>query len=185
VAIVLCTQMSASAEQNAPPGKPTMTVEVVEHAAFKVVGVELADAELRPYLITYAWAALCPKMPLIKHQTQPYLLYGLWYRKPGAEKHSYLVGVEVYPRRLRTHRSPGATSAPSGRIPSVLRLLHACRGSSANFHFGVFLTFAGITQFKDVPAGMVTCAVSASKFARVTHRGRIGNIPYTYRVVTE
>jgi len=58
--------------------------------------------------------------------------------------HGLLDVVDVYPRRLGTHRSPGATSAPSGRIPSVLRLLHACRGSSANFHFGVFPTFAGI-----------------------------------------
>ena len=55
----------------------------------------------------------------------------------------------LYPRRLGTHRSPGATSAPSGSIPSVLRLLHACRGSSANFHFGVFPTFAGIRRWLD------------------------------------
>ena len=67
--------------------------------------------------------------------------------------HGLLDVVDVYPRKLGTHRSPGATSAPSGRISSVLRLLHACRGSSANFHFGVFPTFAGIGWCTCRPGG--------------------------------
>jgi len=72
---------------------------------------------------------------------QPHLL---WHKGSRQVEAAGSDGYDVYPRRLRTHRSPGATSALSGRIPSVLRLLHACRGSSANFHFGVFPTFAGI-----------------------------------------
>ena len=110
--------------------------EIVEHPAFNVVGIELPDPERKPYHVTYAWAALCPKMSAIKHQVHPERLYGIWYKKPGEEKHSYLVGVRV-------------------------------------------------KELEDVPAGMMTSAVPAGKFARVVHVGRIGAIPITYRAVTE
>ena len=85
--------LSAEPEQAQLPTIPKP--EVVEYESFNVVGIELPDAERKPYLITYAWAALCPKMSSIKQQVHPERLYGLWYKKPGAEKHSYLVGVEV------------------------------------------------------------------------------------------
>ena len=136
MAVLLSTLGPLSAEPERVQLPDIPKPEVVEQASFNVVGIELPDAERKPYLITYAWAALCPKMSAIKHQVRHDRLYGLWYKKPGAEKHSYLVGVEV-------------------------------------------------KEFEDVPKGMATCTVPATKFVRVVHVGRIGAIPITYRAVAE
>jgi predicted transcriptional regulator YdeE len=121
---------------SAPEEEPKMKVSVVKKEAFRVVGVELHNAGKKAYLIMYAWIALSPKLHLVKNQLRPHVLYGIWYKSPDADDHSYLVGVEV-------------------------------------------------SDFKDVPAGMVAYTVPASHFAVFTHKGNVGGISNTYGKITQ
>jgi len=70
-------------------------MEVVSREEFRVIGVELTDAERRSYLIMQLWVSLCPKLRLVQHQVEPRILYGVWRQVPGDDQPRYVVGVQV------------------------------------------------------------------------------------------
>jgi RNA polymerase sigma factor (sigma-70 family) len=87
------TRTVAEELHSSKPGRDFASI--ARKPSFRVVGVELSDAGAVPYLILYSWVALCARLRRVKAKVDPHILYGVWYRKPGAEVASYVVGVEV------------------------------------------------------------------------------------------
>jgi predicted transcriptional regulator YdeE len=81
----------ASRQRGGHPMEPA----VVEKHGFRIVGLEMADAGARAPLIMQLWVALAPKAHLIRDQVEPHVLYGVWWRRPGATGPSYVVGFRV------------------------------------------------------------------------------------------
>jgi predicted transcriptional regulator YdeE len=101
--------VTAAAETTEAPrhrGDSAMEPAVVAKEAFTVVGLELADAGRKSALILQAWVALSAKAHLVEDKVDPDVLYGVWWRRPGAEGPSYVVGFEVR----------GGASVPPGMV---------------------------------------------------------------------
>lgn len=113
------TSSGAGVQRAGPPVDPL----VAEKDAFTVVGVEMTDANTRSSFIMLDWVAMASKGHLIENKKDPDLLYGVWWRRPGADEPSYVAGFEV----------SGAASVPPGmvvvEVPAARYVMVEHRGS--------------------------------------------------------